>query len=166
VLVLCGALTSVSVAASPHFTKNGVPACTDTGTQLVCSGELVGLGNADLVISLRADALATFLCGAPGNSNVAPGANKVPFTATGSQTIPGSAIKNGRASFSVTAPTTPPTATPEQAGCPNSNWHVIRAEDIDFANINLTIAQGGVLLFTCTHPGAVPEGGTVTLSCS
>jgi hypothetical protein len=165
VFVLCGVFSSVALGASPHFTKQGVPTCEDTGTSLACSGELVGLGNADLVISLRSDAVATFLCGAPGNNNVAAGQNKVPFTASGSQTIPGSAIKNGRASFNVFAPTTPPTATPEQAGCPNPNWHVIRANDIDFANINLTISQGGVLLFTCTYPGEVPEGGSVTLSC-
>jgi hypothetical protein len=72
-LAACCAFASVATAASPHFTRGGTPKCTDTGTTLVCSGELVGLGNKDLVISLDSSAVATFLCGAPGNANPAPG---------------------------------------------------------------------------------------------
>ena len=161
--VACGMLAAVASAA--HFTKRGTPTCIDTGTTLVCSGELAGLGNEDLVIDVTSDAEATFLCGAPGSGKPAAGQNKVPFEAGGSQTISGGAIKNGRAVFSVTAPTAPPTATAEQAGCPNPNWQVIRIEDIDFANVVLTIAQDEVL-FTCRFPGEVPEGQRVTLTCT
>lgn len=159
----CGILASAAMAA--HFTKKGAPACTDTGTTLVCSGELAGLGNEDLVIDLTSDAQATFLCGTPGNGKTAPGANKVPLQVGGSQTISGGAIKNGRAAFSVSAPGEAPTATPQEAGCPNGNWQVIRIVDIDFADVVLTIQQAGATLFTCTYPGEVPEGQTVTLSC-
>ena len=159
------AFSGVAVAAGAHFTKSGTPTCTDTGSRLVCSGELAGLGNQDLVLSLTSDAQATFLCGSPGSGNTAQGQNRIPFTASGSTTIPGGAIKNGRTTFSVFAPATAPaTPTPEQAGCPNKNWQVIGTSDVDFANVRLTISQGG-LLFTCTYPGVVPEGGTVTLSC-
>jgi hypothetical protein len=159
----CGILASAAMAA--HFTKKGEPACTDTGTTLVCTGELAGLGNEDLVIDLTSDAQATFLCGTPGNGNLAPGANKVPLQVGGSQTITGGAIKNGRAVFSVSAPGEAPTATAEQAGCPNGQWQVVRIVDIDFANVELTIAQGGETLFSCTYPGEVPEGQKVALSC-
>ena len=161
--VTCGIVTSVAAAA--HFTKKGAPTCIDTGTVLTCSGELAGLGNENLVVDLSSDALATFLCGTPGNANTAPGANKVPFEAGGSQTIIGGAIKNGRALFSVSAPTEPPTATAEQAGCPNARWQVISTTDIDFANVELVIAQGGVTLFTCTYRGEVPDSLRVALAC-
>ena len=158
--------TFTSPAFAQHFTKRGAPSCTDTGTQLVCRGELAGLGNENLVIEVTSDAEATFLCGAPGSGKPAAGQNKVPFEAGGSQTISGGAIKNGRAVFSVTAPTEPPTATAEQAGCPNPNWQVIRVEDVDFADVVLTIEQGSELLFTCTYAGEVPEGQAVALDCT
>jgi hypothetical protein len=164
-VVLTTALAAVAIAASPHFTRNGSPVCTDTGSVLTCTGELVGLGNQDLVLALSSRAEATFLCGAPGNANTAPGQNKIPFQAGGSQTIDGDAIKNGRASFSVSAPENPPpTPTPQQAGCPNKNWQVVGSGDIDFTDPVLTITQGS-LLFTCRYSGTVPEGGTVSLTC-
>ena len=55
IAILCGVVgggvfASVAIAANPQFTKKGAPTCTDTGTQLVCQGELTGLGNADRVI--------------------------------------------------------------------------------------------------------------------
>jgi hypothetical protein len=163
-LVIVASLVVVAgaVAASPHFKKGGTPACRDTGTQLVCSGSLAGLGNEDVDIVLTADAQASFNCVNPGG-NEAPGQNKVPFTATGSQHFDASEIKNGNLAFSVAAPTTPPTATPQQAGCPNGQWST-RLTQVDFANIRLTISQGGVLLFTCTRSGPVPNT-SVTLSC-
>jgi hypothetical protein len=166
-VALVAALAFAGVALAQHFTKNGAPRCTDTGTELVCTGELAGLGNENLVVEVDTNAEATFLCGTPGNRKTAPGANKVPFEAGGSQTIEGGAIKNGRARFTVTAPSEPlPTPTPAEAGCPNNNWQVIGTQDVDFADINLTISQGGELLFTCTHSGPVAEGATVTLSCT
>ena len=163
--VVCLALASVAIGAGTHFTRNGVPVCDDTGTNLTCTGELVGLGNQDLVIDLRSDALATFECGAPGNNNIAAGQNKVPFVATGGSVIPGSAIKNGRASFSVTGPSSVPNPTPKEAGCPNNNWQVNRVIDIDFANVRLTISQAPSFSVTCRFPGEVPEGPAVRLTC-
>ena len=166
VLVVLAAALAVALpalAASPHFKKNGVPTCTDTGATLSCSGALAGLGNADVILELSAAGQASFACVNPGG-NEAPGQNKVPFTASNTVTIPGSEVKNGNLSFTISAPKTPPTATPEEAGCPNGNW-TTRLRDVEFGNVTLKISQTG-LLFTCTYPGQIPNGGTVTLSCT
>lgn len=152
---------AAALAASPHFKKGGGPTCIDNGTQLECTGSLAGLGNGDVDIVLTADAQASFACVNPGGSE-SPGQNKVPFTATGSKHIPSQEVKNGSLKFTVSAPTTPPTATAEEAGCPNPNWST-RLTSVEFANINLTISQGGVLLFTCTYSGPVPQNTTVAL---
>ena len=50
-LVLSFVVASTAFAASPHFTKNGIPEYTISGTtsdasrSVECSGELAGLGN-------------------------------------------------------------------------------------------------------------------------
>jgi hypothetical protein len=163
-LVAGGVFAAVAVAA-PHFKKGGTPTCRDTGNELVCTGTLAGLGNGDLVIDLQANAVASFECENRGG-NRAPGQNKIPFSAEGSQTIQDTEFKNGNASFNVAAPEDPPTPTAEEAGCPNGNWRAVRTSDIAFSDIRLTITQGGTLLFTCTRPGPVPSSGSVTLSCS
>jgi hypothetical protein len=162
-------VTSSAVGASPHFKKGGTPTCSDTGTQLVCTGSLAGLGNETVFIDLSADAQGTFACVNPGG-NESPGQNKVPFKVASTTVIPSSDIKNGNLTFRAAAPLTPPTATAEQAGCPNPNWST-RLTNLEFSNVRLVISQGptketATVLFTCTSPGAVPESGSVTLSCS
>lgn len=165
-LALVSMQLSPALAASPHFKKGGTPTCRDTGTALQCSGALAGLGNEDVDIVLEADALGTFRCVNPSAKNEPLGQNKVPFSATADQHFDSSELKNGSLSFTISAPETPPTATPQQAGCPGGNWST-RLVAVDFSNIELTISQGGVLLFTCTRSGAVPTNGTsVTLSCT
>ena len=164
-LGLAGVFAAVAVAA-PHFTRNGAPTCRDIGNQLRCTGELAGLGNENLRIDLTTNAQASFACGNPGRkSNQAPGINKVPFTAGGSQTILGSAIKNGRARFDVFAPSTPPPTPDPEDICPNGNWTTVTLTGIDFEDIVLDISQGGVLLFRCTFDGVVPSNTPVTLTC-
>jgi hypothetical protein len=166
VLVLAGVFAAVAVAA-PHFTRNGAPTCRDIGNQLVCSGELAGLGNQNLRIDLTTNAEASFACGNPGRkSNQAPGINKVPFKAGGSQTIEAPAIKNGRARFEVFAPQTPPPPPDPEDICPNGNWTTVTLTGVDFRDIVLDISQGGVLLFHCTFTGVVPSSGSVTPTCS
>ncbi len=161
--ILVGMPTAAS-AASPHFKRGGTPVCTATTLTLTCTGSLTGLGNGDVTFSLSAPALASFTCVNPGG-NEAPGANKVPFTASATTTIPGSEIKNGNLSFSISAPATPPTATPQEAGCPNGNWST-RLASLQFTGTtSLTISQGGVTLFTCSGPSP-SAGGSTTLSCS
>ncbi|MDP8956544.1 MAG: hypothetical protein M3N24_06265 [Actinomycetota bacterium] len=163
VLALGSALFAAPTATAQgeHFTKRGVPVCTDTGTQLQCTGELAGLGNEDLVIEVTADALVAVTCVNKGG-NEAPGQNKVLRTASGETVIQGSAIKNGRARFTTTTdPVEAPTA--KEAGCPNPNWST-RVVSVTFSNVVVTISQGGELLFTCTAE-SVPEDGSVQLNC-
>jgi hypothetical protein len=149
-------LISVSAAtvfaASPHY-KRGSPTCTINGTTVTCSGDIAGLGNEDVVVTVSATGTAQPFCSAPGNpANVVPGQNPVDFTATGSQTIPAGQLKNGNLTFSVSATATVPTPTAEQAGCPNPNW-------------NVTISQATITSFTLTieqPPGTVIDDLTVT----
>lgn len=162
---------SPAYAANPHFKKGGAPVCTVTSNAngsktVVCTGVLAGLGNEDLVISTAVGGEATFLCGAPGNANLAPGQNKFPVQNTGSTTIPSGAIKNGTVRF-VTNPVTvsAPSVTPQQAGCPNPNWQVV-GSSVLATSITMTISQGGQLLFTCGASNASGLTGTVPLSCT
>ena len=162
-LGLLGLSAGAATAASPHFKGNTTQTCTVSSTTITCGASLAGLGNEDVTLSLSAPAEATFLCVNQGG-NAAPGQNKVPFTATATQVIPGSEIKNGNLTFSITAPQETPTATAEQAGCPNPNW-TTQLSSIQFQSVSLTISQGGTLLFTCSASGPFTEGQTVTLTC-
>lgn len=151
VVVSVAALALAGVAAAQtsgaHFTQNGFPVCTDTGTQLQCTAELAGLGNETVVADLTAPgATATNLLCQNKGGNQAPGQNPaVPTTATGQQTI--LQPKNGRASIDVA--TAVPTISPKAAGCPNGNWTVI-VGDVEFTSYTLTIKQGGQLVVTCS----------------
>jgi hypothetical protein len=170
--LVAGVLAAVSpaYAASPHFKKGGEPVCTVTananGSKTVrCTASLAGLGNEDLVIRVSVDGTATFLCGAPGNANVAPGQNKFPVTNAGTTTVPASSIKNGNVTFTTNPVTvSAPTVTPEQAGCPNKNWQVL-GSSVLATRITMTIIQGGQTLFTCSASSAQGLTGTVPLSC-
>jgi hypothetical protein len=173
IVLLVAAITTLafaSVAAAQtsgaHFTQSGFPLCTDTGTQLVCTAELAGLGNETVVANLSApNATATNLICQNKGGNQAPGQNPaVPTTATGQQTI--LQPKNGRASIDVA--TAVPTISPKAAGCPNGNWEVI-VGDVEFTSYTLTINQGGALVVTCsgTFANAPSDNGqTNTPTCT
>ena len=149
-------------AQGEHFTKRGVPVCTDLGTVLRCTGELAGLGNEDLTIVLESDAIVQVTCVNRGG-NEAPGQNKVLREASGTTVIDATAIKNGRARFTVTTEQVEaPTA--REAGCPNPNWRT-RVVAVVFRNVTLTISQGGELLFTCSA-ASIPENGSRRLACA
>ena len=156
-------VTAAATAASPHFKNGGSPVCTISGGQATCSGALAGLGNQDVTIQLNVQGVATFNCVSPGG-NAAPGQNKVPFQGTTTQVIPSNQIKNGNLNFSTTSPSSQPTATAEQAGCPNPNWTTTLAS-ATVTSITLTISQGGQTLFTCSASGSFSEGQTVPLAC-
>jgi hypothetical protein len=164
--------TTVSAsAASPHFKKNGEPTCTITGSgasqTVVCTATLAGLGNGDLTVEVTVKGFAVYQCQNKGG-NIAPGQNKV---LEGPQTvptlIPSSAIKNGTVSFT-TDPNTltaAPTVSGQEAGCPNSTWTGVNPT-LTITEIDMTISQGGVVLFTCMSASS-PTGlsGTVKLTC-
>jgi hypothetical protein len=144
VLVLVALIIGVSVAAvfaaSPHY-KRGSPQCSASGTTGTCSGSIAGLGNEDIRITVSVTGTAQPFCAAPGNpGNLVPGQNPVDFTASASQTIPASAIKNGTLSFSLSATAVVPTPTAEEAGCPNPNWNVTISQ-ASISSITLTVEQ-------------------------
>ena len=102
-----------------------------------------------------------------GGGNTAPGQNKVlvgPVTAP--TIIPGNQIKNGNVSFTTNPAvlTAPTTVSGAQAGCPNSNCTGVNPT-LTVTSIQMTIAQGGVTLFTCTTNNPNGLSGTVPLSC-
>jgi len=160
-------------AQGEHFTKGGTPTCTitpivtstDTSQSVVCTGELAGLGNVDLVFDLSASGFALYQCQNNGG-NIAPGQNKVLVgPATSTTTIPANAIKNGRTKFTTNASvlSAPLTTTGAVAGCPNANWTGVNPV-VTLTSITLKISQT-TLLFTCTASNPNGLTGTVTLTC-
>ena len=169
-LLFVSALSAPSaMAASPHFKKGGEPTCTISGTgasqTVTCKATLAGLGNDDVKVLQTLTGSAVYTCQNQGG-NQAPGQNKVLVgPATTPVIIPGSDIKNGNLSISVTSTlSAPATVSGAAAGCPNSNWTGVNPR-LTVTSIRLTIAQGGTTLFTCT--ASKPQGlsGTVPLTC-
>jgi hypothetical protein len=171
VMVALAATTATTAqAASPHFKKGGEPVCTISGSSTskstTCSASLSGLGGGDLTINTTVSGSAVYQC-QNGGGNTAPGQNRVlvgPVTAP--TTIPDGAIKNGNVSFTTNPAvlTAPSTVTGSQAGCPNSNWTGVNP-NLRVENITMTIAQGGVTLFTCSASNSSGLSGRVALSC-
>jgi hypothetical protein len=136
-------------AANVHF-KPRSPTFTDNGLTLTTSGDLAGLGNGDITITVSATADPTTTCTNQGG-NQAPGQNPGESTVTGSVTIPEDKIKNGNVSFSVTTDP-PPQPTWDQAGCPNPNW-TAAITDMKFKTATVTVVQGGVVVLQKTFTG-------------
>jgi hypothetical protein len=130
---------------------------------LAASGDLSGLGNGDVLVTLTATADVTATCTNQGGTQ-APGQNPGEVTVTGSQSLPASEIKNGNLAFNVTTnPPAQPTAA--EAGCPNNNWTGVNPV-LTLTSITLTIEQPpGTVLFTCTASNPNGLSGTVALSC-
>jgi hypothetical protein len=160
-------------AQGEHFTHGGTPTCTitpivtatETSQSVFCTGELAGLGNADLVLDLSVSGFALYQCQNQGGK-IAPGQNKVLVgPATSTTTVPAEAIKNGRTTFRTNDAVLTATATTTAAiaGCPNDNWTGVNPV-VTVTSITLLISQT-TLLFTCTASDANGLTGTVTLTC-
>lgn len=161
-------------ASGEHFTHGGVPTCTITSTTtstvttatVVCTGELAGLGNVDLVLDLSTSGFALYQCQNNGGQT-APGQNRVlEGPATSTTTIPAGAIKNGRTPFTTNPAVLSAAATVSSAvaGCPNPTWTGVNPV-VTVTSITLRISQTQ-LLFTCTASDPNGLTGTVTLSCT
>ncbi len=173
IVLILSMTASVAFASSVHLKggKNAKPAFTDNGLTLSASGELSGLGNGDVLVTLDATADVTSTCTNPSGANQPPGQNPAPITVTGSQAIPEEEIKNGTTPFSVTTdpPTTPIPGAPD---CPNPNW-TENITDLAFTSATITVEQpvGTVVLTvvctfsTPTSNGPVP-GGKVSCTSS
>ena len=168
-IVVFAALVGASpaYAASVHLKggANAEPAFTDNGLTLEAAGELSGLGNGDVLVSLTATGLPTADCVNPGSGeHRPPGQNPAEVTLTGVQRIPESELKNGTTPFDVEtqAPVSPVPGAPE---CPNVNW-IENITDVAFTSATITVEQPeGTLVLTVTcsisppsSDGAVSRG--------
>jgi hypothetical protein len=138
--------------------KNAEPSFYDGGLTLNASGELSGLGNGDVRISIEATADVTSTCTNNGG-NAAPGQNPAPITVAGSVSIPETEVKNGNTPFSVTT-IAPPSVIPGAPDCPNPNW-VETIDDLAFYYAQITVEQPAgnvVLVITCTIDPSSSDG--------
>jgi len=157
-----------ALAAGEHFTKQGFPKCTITGTTastdrtVTCTSVLAGLGNEDLTTTTSGEGSVTYFCGAPGNGNLAAGQNKSPATVSGGEptVTPSPEFKNGKAtatdSVILSAPA-PSDVSPEDAGCQNDNWQVV-GTGLSITEVTYTVEQGDVTLVECTRTGSNLQG--------
>jgi len=122
------ALVATLVAANPHFI--GSPSISDTGTTLLVSGTVAGLGNAGGTadVEVLADATAITVCHNP-KGNIAPGQTKT-LSVDASGTFP--IDQNGRITFSLE------TDEPTPGACPNGKW-TGEVTDVTFDNIRIIV---------------------------
>jgi hypothetical protein len=168
-LLLLALAPMAATASNVHLKGKSEPAFTDNGLTLSATGNLAGLGNADLVVKLTATGNAKATCTNPSGKNQPPGQNPAPVTLRGAQAIPASEIKNGNVSFNVRT-ARPVTPIPGAPGCPNANW-TERITDVAFTSATIRVEQPAgtvVLTVRCTFSsptanGPVPSGN---VSCT
>jgi hypothetical protein len=161
VFLVSAIAVSAAFAANVHLKggANAKPTFTDTGLALRAAGELAGLGNGDVLVTLSAQADVTATCTNPAGANQPPGHNPAPITVTGSQAIPDSQIKNGTTPFRVT--TTAPAPTIAGApDCPNPQW-TESILDLAFTSARITVEQppgNVVFVLNCTFSSPTDDG--------
>ncbi|MDC5699370.1 hypothetical protein OO014_19140 [Intrasporangium calvum] len=159
--ILAAAAAAILISAAPAAASsvhlkggaNAEPSFADLGLSLSASGELSGLGNGDVLVTLAATGNPTSTCGNPGtNKWQAPGQNPASVTLTGTQAIPDSQIKNGNTPFGPVITDEPESPVPGAPDCPNSSWTEL-ITDVAFTGAVITVEQPPgtvVLTVTCT----------------
>ena len=144
-VLMVSCLASVSLAASVHLKggKNAEPAFNDMGLWLAAAGELSGLGNGDVLVTIEATANVISTCTNQGG-NAAPGQNPAPITVFGATAIPSSEVKNGNTPFTV-ATVPPDPVIPGAPDCPNPNW-TESIDDLAFTSAIITVEQAGIFV--------------------
>jgi hypothetical protein len=156
------AIVSVASADSPHF-KRGSPATVqDNGLTFSQRASVTGLGNGDIVATLTiTNVQPTAVCTNPSGKQQPPGQNPAPSDVSGSVAIPGSDIKNGN--LTITVSTAPPTTPiPGAPDCPNTSW----TESI--TDMSLTSSSVATLTFIAdlNSNGVADSGEPVILSAT
>ena len=157
----------VAFAASVHLKggKNAEPTFFDNGFTLEAAGELSGLGNGDVQITMNATALVDAVCINPGNGeHLPPGQNPAPVDVSGAVGIPEDEIKNGWTPFGVETvnpfPYDPPYIIPDAPDCPNVRW-TEEVRGLAFTSATLIVEQPvgtTVLTIVCTLDPATADG--------
>jgi hypothetical protein len=165
-IALSSFMATTLLAQNVHLKPpNRNPSYTDNGLTLEASGNLAGLGNGDVLITLTATAIPTATCTNPGSAEKQPpGQNPAQVTVSGSASLPEGEIKNGNVAFSVTTqpPKTPIDPNDPLSGfsCPNPQWRE-DITDLAFTSVTITVEQpAGTLVFTigCTFTSPTANG--------
>ncbi len=146
-------------ASSIHLKggRNAEPTFRDLGLTLQSTGQLAGLGNEDVLITLTAVGDPTAVCINPSGKNEPPGQNPAPVELTGTQSIPAEEIKNGNVAFNVVteAPESPIPGAPD---CPNPRW-TEEITDVSFSSATITVEQGDeVFIVDCFFDQETTDG--------
>jgi hypothetical protein len=160
-LLLVAVTAAVASAQNVHLKggANAEPSFRDNGLTLTAAGELAGLGNGDVLVTLDATANPTATCTNPAGATQPPGQNPAEVDVTGSVAIPEDEIKNGNTPFSVITepPTTPIPGAPD---CPNPQW-TETITDMAFTSATITVEQPPgtvVLTLDCTFSSPTTNG--------
>jgi hypothetical protein len=170
-IALSSFMATTVLAQNVHLKPpNRNPSYIDQGLRLLAAGNLAGLGNGDVLITLEAVANVDATCTNPAGQTQPPGQNPAPLTVTGSEAFPASEIKNGNLAFSVTTenPDTPIEGAP---GCPNPQW-TEDINDLAFTSATITVQQPAmtvVFMIRCvfsppTANGPVPSENVTCVS--
>lgn len=149
---LAGCLaTELAHAANTQFNKG--PVCVDKGVTVSCNFKLTGLGNADVLMSLRVlsePVDVSTSCKNP-KGKASPGQNPAAITDIGGDLyVDADDIRNGSLTTSLTSDT-PPAPSWSDAGCPNSQWKAA-ITDVHFQGetIEITVMQNGAVVAKAT----------------
>jgi len=135
------AVASIAVVAvwaqNAHYKKG--PSVVDNGLTATATGAISGLGNGDVIVTLRfPNATGTTTCTNQGGTQAQGQNPATPASVSGSALITN--VKNGTVSFTVTT-AVPSNPSPAAAGCPNDKTWTAAFNDISFGSGTLTIRQ-------------------------